>query len=141
MVDRLAAAAGQLPEYPRDPLEPAGLGREPPEPGSDAVIGANGAQGPCRKGAGERLNDSPGAADDHRLDGATRVSGGLSSEARLFGRMAIFGIGVGALYWFLTYEPAGSVILTTFGVASGIAAIAIFVGSRQQPPIERPAAD
>ena len=105
------------------------------------MIGANGAQGPCRKGAGERLNDSPGAADDHRLDGATRVSGGLSSEARLFGRMAIFGIGVGALYWFLTHETAGAVMLTTFGVASGIAAIAIFVGSRRQPPVERPAAD
>jgi hypothetical protein len=79
--------------------------------------------------------------DDVRHDGATEVSGGLSSEAKLFGRMAMFGIGVGAAYWFLTYEPAGSMMLTTFGVASGIAAVAIFVGSRRQPKVDRPAAD
>jgi Cytochrome c oxidase subunit IV len=102
------------------------------------------AKGQRRPGkANDRERDSdPAAPGDHqRLDGATDVAGGLSSEAKLFGRMAIFGIGVGSVYWFLTYETAGSVMLTTFGVASGIAAIAIFVGSRRQPPVAHPAAD
>ena len=57
-------------------------------------------------------------------------------EAQVFGRMAAFGIVVGGAYWFLTYETAGSVLLTTFGLASGIAAVAIGVGSRlaKEPP-------
>ena len=38
---------------------------------------------------------------------------------------------VGGAYWFLTYETAGSVLLTTFGVASGIAAVAIGLGARR----------
>ena len=79
--------------------------------------------------------------DGVRHDGGTKVSGGLSSEVKLFARMAVFGIGLGAAYWFLTSEPAGSIMLTTFGVASGIAAVAIFIGSRHQPQVDRPAAD
>jgi hypothetical protein len=43
----------------------------------------------------------------------------------------VFGLVVGAVYWFLTYETAGSILLFTFGVASAIAAIAIFAGSRR----------
>lgn len=51
-------------------------------------------------------------------------------EAQVFGRMSVFGLGIGAVYWFLTYETAGSVLLFTFGIASGVAAVAIFVGGR-----------
>src|SRR4051812_2712757 len=47
--------------------------------------------------------------------------------------MAIFGIVVGVVYWFLTYETAGSVMLTTFGIAAGLAGLAIFLGSRKRP--------
>jgi hypothetical protein len=47
--------------------------------------------------------------------------------------MAAFGLVVGAVYWFLTYETAGSVLLFTFGIASGVAGVAIFLGSRRRP--------
>ena len=55
--------------------------------------------------------------------------GSVPWEAQLFARMAVFGLVVGVVYWFLTYETAGSVLLVTFGGASAIAAIAIFAGS------------
>ena len=54
----------------------------------------------------------------------------LSDEAKVFARMAIFGIVVGAVYWFLTYETAGTVLLLGFGLAAGVATAAIFVRSR-----------
>ena len=46
---------------------------------------------------------------------------GVGSEVTLFARMAAFGIIVGAVYWFLTYEVAGTILLSTFGLASAIA--------------------
>ena len=55
----------------------------------------------------------------------------LTDEAKLFGRMAAFGIVVGSGYWFLTYEQAGTILLMAFGGASLIAAIAVFAGSRR----------
>ena len=51
----------------------------------------------------------------------------LSDEAKVFVRMAIFGIVVGAGYWFLTYEEVGTVLLVAFGLASGLAAISVVV--------------
>jgi len=55
----------------------------------------------------------------------------LSDEARVFGRMSIFGILVGGTYWFLTYEVAGTVLLLGFGLAAGLATVANFVRSRR----------
>jgi hypothetical protein len=49
-----------------------------------------------------------------------------SDEAVLFGRLAIFGIVVGVVYWFLSYETAGTVMLIGFGVASGVASISLW---------------
>ena len=54
----------------------------------------------------------------------------MTQDVQLFGRMAAFGVVVGAVYWFLTYEVAGTVLLSAFGVASGVAAIAVFAGTR-----------
>src|SRR6478672_2229052 len=54
----------------------------------------------------------------------------LGPEVTLFARMATFGIVVGAVYWFLTYEVAGTVLLSAFGLASALAAVAVFVGRR-----------
>ena len=54
----------------------------------------------------------------------------LSPEVTLFARMATFGIVVGAVYWFLTYEVAGTVLLSAFGLASALAAVAVYVGGR-----------
>src|SRR5262245_30811077 len=55
----------------------------------------------------------------------------LSQEARLFARMSAFGLVIAVVYWFLTYEPAGTVLLFLFGVAAGIGAVAEIVGSRR----------
>ncbi|MEA2546899.1 MAG: Cytochrome c oxidase subunit [Chloroflexota bacterium] len=55
----------------------------------------------------------------------------VSDEVRLFGRMATFGLVVGVGYWLLTGERAGAVLLVAFGLASGLAAVALFVGSRR----------
>ncbi len=49
-----------------------------------------------------------------------------SDEAVLFGRLAIFGIAVGAVYWFVSYETAGTSLLIGFGVASSVASIALW---------------
>jgi hypothetical protein len=54
----------------------------------------------------------------------------VTQEVRLFLRMSAFGLIVGAAYWFLTYETAGTVLLVGFGIAAGIAAVAVFVGGR-----------
>ncbi len=45
----------------------------------------------------------------------------LSEEVLFFARIAAFGLIVGAVYWFVAYEPAGTVMLLGFGVASSVA--------------------
>jgi len=71
----------------------------------------------------------------------------LTDEARLFARMSIFGLGTGAAYWILTSERAGTVLLLAFGLGAGLAAVAIFVGSRggrrraREAPLEAPPED
>jgi hypothetical protein len=54
----------------------------------------------------------------------------LGPEVTLFAGMATFGIVVGSAYWFLTYETGGTILLSAFGMASALAAIAVFVGGR-----------
>jgi hypothetical protein len=56
----------------------------------------------------------------------------LSEEARVFARMSIFGIVVGGAYWFLTYEVAGTALLLGFGLATGLATVAIWVRTRRR---------
>jgi hypothetical protein len=41
-------------------------------------------------------------------------------EARVFLLLAAFGIIVGAIYWFVSYESAGTVLLLGFGAATGV---------------------
>jgi hypothetical protein len=93
----------------------------------------------------DHLNDSPDLTPGPRVDpqhgGPDEAESGFTAEAKLFARMSTFGIVIGIVYWFLTYEPAGSVMLTTFGVASGIAALAIVVGSSGRRRPARPAAE
>jgi hypothetical protein len=43
--------------------------------------------------------------------------------------MSIFGLVVGGAYGILTGERAGAVLLLAFGLASGLAALAVFLGS------------
>jgi hypothetical protein len=55
----------------------------------------------------------------------------LTDEVKLFARMSIFGLVVGAVYGVLTGERAGIVLLIAFGIAAGIASLALFAGSRR----------
>jgi hypothetical protein len=41
-------------------------------------------------------------------------------EARVFVLLSAFGIIVGAIYWFVSYESAGTVLLLGFGAATGV---------------------
>ena len=55
----------------------------------------------------------------------------MTHEIRLFAGMSAFGIGAAIAYWFLTYDPTGTVLLGLFGVAAGIAGVAELVWSRR----------
>jgi hypothetical protein len=44
-------------------------------------------------------------------------------ETRVFLAMSAFGLAVGAVYWFLAYEVAGTLLLLGFGVGTGVIAV------------------
>ena len=43
-----------------------------------------------------------------------------AQETRVFLYMAAFGFVVAAIYWFVSYEAAGTVLLAGFGIATGV---------------------
>jgi hypothetical protein len=53
---------------------------------------------------------------------------GRPEEVTFFARSAIYGIGTAVIYWFMTYEPVGTVLLGAFGGAS--AALSVILGRR-----------
>lgn len=55
----------------------------------------------------------------------------LSEEVLVFARMAAFGLIVAGVYWFVAYEPAGTVLLLGFGAATAVAAGTIWARSRK----------
>jgi hypothetical protein len=55
----------------------------------------------------------------------------LSEEVLVFGRLAAFGLIVGTVYWFIAYEPAGTMLLIGFGLASAVAAALLWAKSRK----------
>ncbi|HKG57186.1 MAG TPA: hypothetical protein VKA85_08055 [Candidatus Limnocylindrales bacterium] len=44
-------------------------------------------------------------------------------EARFFALMSAFGLAVAVVYWFVSYEAAGTVLLIGFGIATGVMAL------------------
>ena len=58
----------------------------------------------------------------------------LPEEVLFFARIAAFGLIVGAVYWFVAYEPAGTVMLLGFGVASSVASAILWSRSREAEP-------
>jgi hypothetical protein len=54
----------------------------------------------------------------------------LPEEVLVFGRMAAFGLIVGIAYWFVAYEPAGTLLLVGFGAATAVAAALLWIRSR-----------
>jgi hypothetical protein len=51
-------------------------------------------------------------------------------EVLLFTAMAAFGLIVGTVYWFVSYEWAGTVLLIAFGIASAVGALILAWRSR-----------
>ena len=52
----------------------------------------------------------------------------MVEELALFIRSAVYGLGVGIVYWFLTYEDAGSLLLVGMGVATVVVAAVLWFG-------------
>jgi hypothetical protein len=54
-------------------------------------------------------------------------------ETRFFLLLSAYGIVIGIVYWFLTYEVAGSLLLLAFGIAPGLLALRLVIdpGSRR----------
>jgi hypothetical protein len=63
----------------------------------------------------------------------------VRTTAKVFAASGAFGVGVAALYWFLSYEWAGTVLLALMGVAAWIVAAYAWLELRRSRP--RPPAD
>jgi hypothetical protein len=66
--------------------------------------------------------------------GRALVGIGAPTEARFFQFVGAFGVAIAAVYWFVSYEPAGSVLLLAFGGASGLVGTALAAASRGRRP-------
>jgi hypothetical protein len=47
-------------------------------------------------------------------------------ETRFFAFLGVFGLVLAAIYWFLTYEVAGTILLFGFGAGAGLLAIGLY---------------
>jgi Cytochrome c oxidase subunit IV len=56
----------------------------------------------------------------------------MPEEVRFFGRLSVYALLAGVVYWFISYESAGTVLLIGFGVATGVAFL-VLRSSRQRP--------
>jgi hypothetical protein len=54
----------------------------------------------------------------------------MAEEVRFFGRIALFAVLIGTVYWFVSYEAAGTVMLLGFGLATGVAFVLLRRGER-----------
>jgi len=59
----------------------------------------------------------------------------LPDEVRLFARLAPYALIVGTIYWFVSYELAGTVLLIGFGLATGLAFLVMWRTSRRLPEV------
>jgi hypothetical protein len=58
-------------------------------------------------------------------------------EVRLFLLLAVFGLAVGVIYWFVSYESAGTVLLLGFGAATGLIGLRLAVDPASRVVRER----
>ncbi|MDQ2965475.1 MAG: hypothetical protein M3R57_06475 [Chloroflexota bacterium] len=61
------------------------------------------------------------------------------AETRFFLFLAGFGLVIGAIYWLVSREPAGSVLLLAFGVATGLMGVVLHRTGRSD--VDRPFLD
>jgi hypothetical protein len=60
-------------------------------------------------------------------------------ETRFFLFLSAFALIIGAIYWFVSYEPAGSVLLLAFGAATGVMGLVLHRTGRRG--VDRPFLD
>ncbi|MGH2674638.1 MAG: aa3-type cytochrome oxidase subunit IV [Actinomycetota bacterium] len=67
----------------------------------------------------------------------------MRTGAKVFLGSAVFALVISTIYWFVTYEPAGTVLLVSMILAPGLMAAFAAAGSRGpgRPPEDRPDAD
>jgi hypothetical protein len=56
----------------------------------------------------------------------------MTDEAAMLLRISVFGFAAGVVYWFLSYEPLGTVALLLLGVGSGFAGLILLQEQRQR---------
>jgi hypothetical protein len=59
---------------------------------------------------------------------------GLPEEIQFFGRLGAYGIGIGIVYWVLTGEVAGTLLLVGFGLATGVLGALLWRGRPSGEP-------
>jgi hypothetical protein len=57
----------------------------------------------------------------------------MPEEAAFFGRSAAYGLLVAVVYWFVSYELVGSVLLLGFGIATGLVFVMAARSARRAP--------
>jgi hypothetical protein len=60
-------------------------------------------------------------------------------ETKFFAFLSAFALVIGAIYWFVSYEPAGSVLLLAFGLATGVMSVVLHRTGRRD--VDRPFLD
>lgn len=58
----------------------------------------------------------------------------MAEELRFFLRTALYALPVAAIYWYVSYEVAGSVLLLVLGVAALLFAVLLGATLRARPP-------
>ena len=86
-----------------------------------------------------RIRSERPAFDLHHPEGAEYRGGGgrdtVRFALRYFALLSAFGLGLGTIYWFLTYELVGAVVLWCFGLMPLIVAdVVVASGHRRRPP-------
>jgi hypothetical protein len=61
------------------------------------------------------------------------------AETKFFLFLSVFALVIGAIYWFVSYEPAGSVLLLAFGAATGVMGVVLHRTGRRD--VDRPFLD
>ena len=56
----------------------------------------------------------------------------LPEEILFFARLSAYALFIGTVYWFVSYEVAGTVMLVGFGIAAGVATLVLFWRSPAQ---------
>jgi hypothetical protein len=60
----------------------------------------------------------------------------MTDEAAVWLRIFAFGLVTSAIYWFASYEPAGTIALLVFGLGPGVAGLYLYLHQRATTPRE-----